>query len=221
MPTARVEARTAQLAGAGLALAYLVLALLRAVVVAEGAPWERRWLLAWHAAPPIPYDWAVRVTLLGSAGAVLAVLLAVSAVWLLRRRRAELLTAWIATGLLLVLDYTAKGAFRRLRPALFPHPAAYGLAFPSGHSLFAAGFYGTIVGLWARGAPRPARRLAAAAWLLLALAVGVSRLILGVHWPTDVLAGYLAGAVVAGTACRIHRLWLASPNEDPAPGGRL
>jgi len=107
-----------------------------------------------------------------------------------------------------VFDHALKFTFRRPRPVPFfdIHPVGY--SFPSGHSVLACCFYGLAAAILAR---RLEHRLAAAAvWAAaaaIALAVGLSRIYLGVHYPTDVLAGY-AAAVIWVAALRIGlELW--------------
>ena len=74
-----------------------------------------------------------------------------------------------------------------------------GFSFPSGHSVFSASFLGALI--WVIGIPgtldgRPTiRRATQAVLLLLILAVGFSRVYLGVHWPSDVIAGFLFGSL--------------------------
>jgi undecaprenyl-diphosphatase len=92
-----------------------------------------------------------------------------------------------------------KDAFQRPRPDLVPYSAyASGGSFPSGHTMMSAVTYLTLGALLARSQER--RRLKAYFLLVaifLTFAVGVTRVYLGVHWPTDVLAGWTAGAVWA------------------------
>ncbi len=74
---------------------------------------------------------------------------------------------------------------------------ATGSAFPSGHSTQSAAMYGALAVLWAVHQRDPRRRRVALVLAgLVALAVGVSRIYLGVHWTTDVLAGWALGATV-------------------------
>jgi undecaprenyl-diphosphatase len=102
-----------------------------------------------------------------------------------------------------------KDVFQRPRPDLVPYSAyASGTSFPSGHSMMSAVTYLTLGALLARSQER--KRLKAYFLLVaifLTLAVGVTRVYLGVHWPTDVLAGWTAGAVWA-LLCWLMARWL-------------
>lgn len=90
--------------------------------------------------------------------------------------------------------------FRRERPDLWEsskRPMDY--SFPSGHSMSAISFYGLLAASFTAFFAVPLGITASLATLL-ALAVGFSRMYLGVHWPTDVLSGWVAGAIWLG-AC--------------------
>ena len=78
--------------------------------------------------------------------------------------------------------------------------------FPSGHALFSLCFYGTLAGLLVGRLRRPAARAAVwAAAALLILAIGISRIYLGVHYPTDVIGGYLVAAFWISVFCSAGR----------------
>jgi undecaprenyl-diphosphatase len=102
-----------------------------------------------------------------------------------------------------------KDLFHRPRPDLVPHSVyVFTTSFPSGHSMLSALAYLTLGALLARSHERKRIKL----YFLLAAAlmtflVGVSRVYLGVHWPTDVLAGWTAGAVWA-ILCWLAARWL-------------
>jgi undecaprenyl-diphosphatase len=102
-----------------------------------------------------------------------------------------------------------KDLFNRPRPEIVPHLAyASNTSFPSGHSMMSAVTYLTLGALLARSHERKALKaffLLVAA--LLCFMVGVTRVYLGVHWPTDVLAGWTAGAVWA-LLCWLIARWL-------------
>ncbi len=102
-----------------------------------------------------------------------------------------------------------KDTFQRARPDLVPYDVyASGASFPSGHSMMSAVTYLTLGALLARSQER--KRLKAFFLLVamfLSFVVGVSRVYLGVHWPTDVLAGWTAGAVWA-LLCWLVARWL-------------
>jgi undecaprenyl-diphosphatase len=140
-----------------------------------------------------------------------------------KRRTAFFLWGSVVSGLL--ISTLLKGAFHRQRPDVILHATyASGASFPSGHSMMSAVTYLTIGALVARSQSR--RGLKAYFLLLsilLTLAVGVSRVYLGVHWPTDVLAGWTAGAVWA-ILCWAAARWLQrrhaieEENESAGPG---
>jgi undecaprenyl-diphosphatase len=100
----------------------------------------------------------------------------------------------------LVLDITLKDLFHRPRPLAYfiPDPGSY--SFPSGHALGSFCFYMVLAGLVTGRIRNFADRILI--WVSAALLVGMigfSRVYLGVHWPTDVIAGYAAAAFwVAG-----------------------
>ena len=96
----------------------------------------------------------------------------------------------------LVLDLTLKFGFHRARPTPFFGSMPHTYSFPSGHSLFSFCFYGVMAGLLARRIPSlPLRILLWTCACLLIGCVGLSRIYLGVHYPSDVLGGYLAATV--------------------------
>jgi undecaprenyl-diphosphatase len=113
------------------------------------------------------------------------------------RAMAFLVATSVISGAILVSVF--KTAFGRLRPdAVFAELVTPGLSFPSGHASMSALVFLTIGALIAASRSRVKERiyiLTTAA--LLALLVGVSRVLLGVHWATDVLGGWAFGAAWA------------------------
>ena len=105
----------------------------------------------------------------------------------------------IATFSGLILSTVLKQSFDRDRPDLVPHLShVYTSSFPSGHSMLSAVVYLTLGSLLARLAPGYAVKIYFIALALFAtFLVGVSRVYMGVHYPTDVLAGWTAGLVWA------------------------
>jgi undecaprenyl-diphosphatase len=114
-----------------------------------------------------------------------------------------------ATGSGAILSILLKNLFGRPRPSLVPHLSHVSTSsFPSGHSLLAAVVYLTLGSLLA--AVMPNRKLqiyVLSVAVMLTLFVGASRVYLGVHYPTDVLAGWLAGLVWA-LLCWLVARWL-------------
>jgi undecaprenyl-diphosphatase len=148
------------------------------------------------------------VTALGYYSVVLP-LLAVSVYAFYRRGRrisAALLVVSTCGGM--VLTTALKSVFERERPELFEsgYTAAF-YSFPSGHATVAVGFYGTLAILIAWRLQGFRRWAVVAAGFSLVLLIGYSRMYLGVHYPTDILAGYLAAPLWVGTVTLAYLLW--------------
>jgi undecaprenyl-diphosphatase len=92
-----------------------------------------------------------------------------------------------------VLTLTVKQLADRLRPTFNPAAATLGPSFPSGHSATAAAFYATAALLLGRGRGRPARAVLTGLAAALAVTVAATRVLLDVHWLSDVIAGLVLG----------------------------
>jgi undecaprenyl-diphosphatase len=138
-------------------------------------------------------------TALGDAGVLTIITLIVIGFLLLQGKTRVTVMVVIAVAGAMLLSTMLKRGFDRPRPALVPHDVRHDSAsFPSGHAMLAAVVYLTLGALLARVQPR--RRLkiyVLSVAVLLTVLVGCSRVYLGVHWPTDVLAGWAAGAAWA------------------------
>jgi membrane-associated phospholipid phosphatase len=92
-----------------------------------------------------------------------------------------------------ILTTTVKQLTDRVRPTFNPAAATLGPSFPSGHSATAAAFYATAALLLGRWRGRPARAVLAGLAAGIAVAVAASRVLLDVHWVSDVIAGLALG----------------------------
>jgi undecaprenyl-diphosphatase len=139
------------------------------------------------------------LTALGGAAVLVLLSLAAAVALLIRRRYADVAVLAVAVAGGLLVSNLAKVGFSRPRPELVPHGVdVMTSSFPSGHSMMAAVTYLTLAVMLARAETRAAMKLyylGLAA--MLAGLVGVSRVYLGVHWPSDVLAGWAAGGAWA------------------------
>jgi undecaprenyl-diphosphatase len=139
------------------------------------------------------------VTALGGVTVLSLVTLAVAGyLWMAKKHHAMWLVI-IATVGGQIGSTILKYAFDRDRPDIVPHLShVYTSSFPSGHSMLSAVVYLTLGSLLARLAPGYAVKIYfISTALLLTFLVGVSRVYMGVHYPTDVLAGWTAGLVWA------------------------
>ena len=198
-------------------LAVGFLSLSRAVAAGRTDNLDRRLLLAMREpgdlSDPIGPRWVEEVgrdftSLGGVAVLTLITCIATAFFWLASMHRGAVYVA-AASLTAMLLSSSLKQAFDRPRPDLVPHGAAvYSSSFPSGHSTMAATVYLTLGLVASRFV---ARRRLKALFLISAIlvtgAVGVSRVYLGVHWPTDVLAGWAIGAAWA-LLCWCAAVWL-------------
>jgi len=135
-------------------------------------------------------------TALGGVGVLTMITIAVTGYLGLQRKGRAALVVVVAVVGGLVVSQMLKWQFARPRPDLVPHGSyVYTSSFPSGHAMMSAATYLTLGALLAR--VHADRRLKAYFLILaalLTLCVGTSRVYLGVHWPTDVLAGWTLGS---------------------------
>lgn len=138
---------------------------------------------------------ALEVTALGNTLTLTILVLLVSVFLWLTRHRYSVALLMIAVAGSGALNWLLKDIFGRPRPTIVEAATdVTSQSFPSGHSMSAMVAYGTAAYLVARLEPTAALRLTT--WFIAALvilAIGVSRMYLGVHYPSDVIAGYIAG----------------------------
>lgn len=168
---------------------------------------DRRMILALRepadVSDPLGPRWVEEImrdfTALGSNGTVVLLGAAVVGFLYLDRKPHAAVFVVVAVGGGILLSNLLKELFERPRPDLVPH-GSYTLttSFPSGHSMVSAVTYLTLGALLARLQGRRVLKVyLLAVAVLFTLLVGASRVYLGVHWPTDVLAGWSAGAAWA------------------------
>lgn len=150
---------------------------------------------------------------------VLVPVVAIGFFWLLVRgsRREALIFAGVVGGASLLNVYL-KLVFQRPRPSpLWALAEEASFSFPSGHSVAAFAFYSVIIYLiFRRLKSRRARVAVIATAVIFILAIGASRVYLGVHYPSDVLAGYLVGFIWLATVVLASRR--LPPSSDTTRG---
>ncbi len=154
------------------------------------------------------------ITALGGVAVLTIITIAAAAFALLRGTRRLALFLLLAAGGGQVVSHSLKLLFDRPRPDLVVHGDLVETAsFPSGHSMLSATVYLTLGVLLARGhRQKRIKGFFVAMALFLAGIVGITRVYLGVHWPTDVLAGWTAGATWA-VLCWLLARWLQRRGE--------
>jgi undecaprenyl-diphosphatase len=167
-------------------------------------------------------SWASKLTALGSTVVVVMVVLVATLFLWISRHRWSVALLWTAMLGSAVLSKSLKSMFDRPRPELWERMHAGDASFPSGHAMSAVVIYGTLAYLVARlEKDRTVRRLTLGVAGMVIVLIGLTRLYLGVHYPSDVLAGYVA-ALSWASFCALgieavryfrHRAWDAAAGE--------
>jgi undecaprenyl-diphosphatase len=144
-------------------------------------------------------------------------LVTVSAGVMLIRREYKLTAYLVLTGLgALALDPAIKILVGRLRPMVpMPIEHAPGNSFPSGHALNATVFYGVMLLVFLPIIPPRLRKLAIGLVIALVALIGFSRVALGVHFPSDVVGGWLLGVAWLGITAHAFGHWRAETGQPP------
>lgn len=164
---------------------------------------------------PAWFEFAVRdITALGGYAVLTLITLFAVGFLITTKRYADALLLFVSIAGADILSETLKVGFARPRPDLVAHVVEVSSAsFPSGHAMVSAATYLTIGALLARvQEKRSVKTYIHATAVLLALMIGLSRVYLGVHWPTDVLAGWCLGAAWS-IFCVTAASWFARRNR--------
>ncbi|HEY3243203.1 MAG TPA: phosphatase PAP2 family protein [Phycisphaerae bacterium] len=181
-------------------------------------------------AEPIGPRWlkqaAIDLSALGGPAVLVSMTLAVVGYLLMERRRHAMWLVLIASAGGTLLSYILKETIGRQRPSVVPHLAlVHTPSFPSGHAMLSAIVYLTLGSLLMRVVPRRREKIYfVSVAMMLTFLIGLTRIYLGVHYPTDVLAGWSAGLVWA-LLCWLTALYLQrrgaveqlSDSESDAP----
>ncbi|AUG79273.1 hypothetical protein CFP65_4526 [Kitasatospora sp. MMS16-BH015] len=212
-PALAVRRSTLRHAGLALGCAALLGTLLALVETHWGplARLDRSWVDGLHGFARDHTAWTASMQTLTDIGGPLTmrVLLGLVAGWLWVIG-ARVLAGWAVAQLLIgwLADAVGKSLVGRARPS-FPDPVAHapGFSFPSGHALAAAVTCAALLVLVWPQANRAGRVAASIAAGLATFAVGWTRIALGVHWPSDVLAGWLTAGLLLGAVTVAVELW--------------
>ena len=169
---------------------------------------------------PIWFEEMMRdFTAMGSTGVLTLMVLTIAGFLAMTRKGHAALFVLVSVIGGVLISQSMKWAYARPRPELVPHGAeVYTASFPSGHSMMAAVVYLTLGALLARTlAERAVKIYVLAVAVCVTVVVGVSRVYLGVHWPTDVLAGWALGAAWA-LICWLVMTWLQTRGQVEGAG---
>lgn len=165
-------------------------------------------------------DWldtvALEITSLGSVATLVVVALSAAAILWAGRRRVSVALLFLALSTGAAVNFILKAVFGRPRPRVVaPLADALTASFPSGHAMMAAITYGTVAFLVGRMAKGALRWVTWAGAALLVVLIGLTRIYVGAHYPSDVVAGWLAGIAWTGLLVALFRALGAFAREAP------
>lgn len=179
-----------------LGLAVVLVKIAEDAIGGDSGPTDRAILTLIHDLIPehlVPLFQAI--TLVGSAKVLFPVAAVITLAWTLLKHRLEALVLAVSTIGAELVVYLVKTLVGRERPSLWDTEDYWGSSFPSGHTLVSTAV-ATAIALGI-GRMRPAAyRSALAVATLFSFLVGMSRMVLGVHWPTDVAASWCVGTLL-------------------------
>jgi membrane-associated phospholipid phosphatase len=146
-------------------------------------------------------DWLtsflVLITNIGDSNGYLVVVGLLVVYFLIRHRSWKFILQTVVVLLLATLsNMVLKEVINRSRPTIEHLVTVYSLSYPSGHAMSAMGFYGFLIFLAARYKMNPFLKVFLIILLsFMILSIGISRIYLGVHYPSDVVAGFIGGLI--------------------------
>lgn len=171
------------------------------------------WFIRAHV-PAAMTGFFAAVTASGSAAFLLPAGVVMTAALLITRRRYEALLVGASLSTAALLVWATKAIVGRARPALWDAQWAWGSSFPSGHTLSSAALLTAVALCVARLWPRAGSMAMVVATVWTGL-VALSRLVLGVHWPSDVLAALCMGAFIPLLISVVHDLRDRQAGAEP------
>ena len=179
-----------------IALAVLILDITEDTLGGDSGPIDRAILVWVHGhVPAAMHDFVAAVTFTGSASVVIPLTLIAILALALSKFRNEALLLFTSVTTSACMIYAVKAIVARDRPALWEPDSYWGSSFPSGHTLIVASF-ATAASLCVDRIRRAWIWPAVSIAIIWTLLVAVSRLIIGAHWPTDVLAAAGIGVFI-------------------------
>ena len=161
------------------------------------------------------------ITAFGGVGILVFISLIVLFYLLIEQYKKVALIFFIAITSGIILSFSLKYGFTRPRPELVPHGSyVYTSSFPSGHAMMSSLIYLTIAGMLSNlSLKRRLKTYYFAIAFILTISIGISRIYLGVHYLTDVIAGWLVGSGWALLAYFVVRYlksihWLGEQSQD-------
>jgi undecaprenyl-diphosphatase len=144
----------------------------------------------------------------GTQVAIIALLVLFFLFKVLHHRRELILFIWVVLGST-ILNEILKTVFHRARPTIHRIVEANGFSFPSGHSMAAFSLYGVIAFLlWRHLSTSLGRGLLILFSIFMIIMIGVSRIYLGVHYPSDVLGGFLASGCLLAVSIWFYQRYM-------------
>lgn len=155
---------------------------------------------------PIVFKTMKLISYLGSEKFLIPIMFIIILFNLIKRNISDTILLLINTLGSFILNSIIKQIFQRTRPLDFSLVKQGGLSYPSGHSMVVMSMYLTIFWILTRNEESKSRRYLIGTVIgIYILFMGISRLYLGVHWPTDIIGGYICGYLLYDSSKKIIR----------------
>lgn len=157
------------------------------------------------------------ITSLGSPRTILTGVAILGIIMIFKKQKWKTMFLILFVGIGGLINLLLKWIFKRQRPTTYRLIEEMGYSFPSGHSMVSLIFYGMLVCLFVSNEDGLLKITSSLLIFSLVMLIGISRIYLGVHYPSDVLAGFTAGGILLTIGFTIYKVFMKMKKRNNIP----